>query len=61
MERLDFIASLTKGANSVVDVGCDHAYTLIKAIKNYDVLNGVGIDIAQKPLECAKENIKKLI
>ncbi len=59
MERLDFIASLTKGANSVVDVGCDHAYTLIKAISDYGVNSGVGIDVANKPLECAKENIKK--
>ncbi len=59
MERLDFIASLTKGSKAVVDCGCDHAYTLIKAINDYGVSRGYGIDVAKKPLECAKENIKK--
>ncbi len=59
MERLDFIASLTRGAKCVVDCGCDHAYTLIRAINDYGVEKGYGIDVAEKPLECARENIKK--
>ena len=57
MDRLDFIASLTKGVDSVVDCGCDHAYTLINCIKKYDVKKGLGLDINQGPLDQAKKNV----
>ena len=57
MERLQYLASLTKGLDSVVDCGCDHAYTLIKAIKNYGVKKGLGLDINDGPLEAAKKNV----
>ena len=57
MDRLEFLASLTKGLDSVVDCGCDHASTLIKAVKNYGVKKGLGLDINDGPLEAAKKNV----
>lgn len=57
MNRLDFIASLTKGLDTIVDVGCDHAYTLINAINNYGVKKGYGIDVVDGPIEAAKKNV----
>ena len=37
MDRLELIASLTKGSHSLLDVGCDHAYVLIKALTKYNI------------------------
>ena len=58
MDRLDFIAHLTENSESVVDVGCDHAYTLIKAVNDYSVKKGYGLDIATGPIEIAKKNVR---
>jgi len=57
MDRLDFIASLTKGLDTIVDVGCDHAYTLINAITKYGVNKGYGLDVVDGPIEAAKRNV----
>ncbi len=57
MDRLDFIASLASGLDSVVDCGCDHAYTLINCIKKYGVKKGLGLDINEGPLESARKNV----
>jgi len=59
MERLDFIASLAKDSKKLLDVGCDHAYTVIKAITNYNVEFAIASDINQGPLNQARENIIK--
>ncbi|MCR5349631.1 MAG: tRNA (adenine(22)-N(1))-methyltransferase TrmK [Acholeplasmatales bacterium] len=59
MDRIDLIASLAKDSNCVVDCGCDHAYTLIKALKDYNVKSGIASDLNDMPLENAKENIIK--
>ena len=59
MERLDFIASLAKNTDTLLDVGCDHAYTVIKAITNYNVKRAIASDINIGPLNQAKENIYK--
>jgi len=57
MDRLDYIASLAEGLDSVVDCGCDHAYTLINCINKYGVKKGLGLDINEGPLEAAKKNV----
>lgn len=57
MDRLDFIASLSSGLNSVVDCGCDHAYTLINCVKKYGVKMGLGLDVNASPLAQAKKNV----
>lgn len=57
MKRIDLIASLAKGSNRILDIGCDHAYTVIKAIKDYGVNYAIASDINDGPLEIAKKNI----
>lgn len=59
MNRLELLASLAKDANSLVDCGCDHGYTAIKALKSYNVGFCYLLDINEGPLNNAKENIKK--
>ena len=59
MQRIELLASLAKGSNSLLDLGCDHAYVLIEAIKKYDVKQGIASDISDGPLNLAKENIIK--
>ena len=57
MDRLDLIASLAKGSDTLLDVGCDHAYAIIKAIKSYDVKRGIASDVAKGPLKMAEERL----
>lgn len=58
MSRLDLIASYTKGSKVVCDIGCDHAYALIGAIKQYGVEKGIAADINEGPLNNAIKSIK---
>lgn len=55
MNRINLLASLCKGSNIVCDIGCDHAYVLIEAIKSYNVKKGIASDIGVGPLEMAKK------
>ena len=59
MNRIDLLASLASDSNILLDVGCDHAYTVITACKNYNVKKAIASDIAEGPLEVAKANIIK--
>ena len=59
MQRIELLASLAKGSNSLLDLGCDHAYVLIEAIKKYDVKQGIASDISNGPLKMAKDSIIK--
>ncbi|MDE7263539.1 MAG: class I SAM-dependent methyltransferase [Anaeroplasmataceae bacterium] len=59
MNRIQRIASFCKGSKVVCDIGCDHAYTLVYAIKNFGVEKGIAADIAQGPLLNAKKTIKE--
>lgn len=58
MDRIDLLASLCKGSDTICDVGCDHAYVLVKALLEYDCKRGIASDINAGPLSAAKENIK---
>ena len=58
MNRLDLIASYTKGSKVVCDIGCDHAYALVKALKDYGVEKGIAADINEGPLNNAIKSIK---
>ncbi|MGM9970294.1 MAG: tRNA (adenine(22)-N(1))-methyltransferase [Anaeroplasma sp.] len=57
MNRLDLLASLCKDSNTICDIGCDHAYTVIKALKYYGVKKAIAADISQGPLNQARINI----
>ena len=59
MDRIEFIASLAKDSDILLDVGCDHAYTVIKAVKDYNVKHAIASDVADKPLMMAKRNISE--
>ena len=57
MNRIELLASLTKGYHTICDIGCDHGYVLIKALEEYDVSYAYALDINQKPLEMARNNV----
>ncbi len=56
IDRIDFLASLTQGSESLVDCGCDHGYVAIKAIEDYQVKHCYLLDINEGPLTNAKNN-----
>lgn len=57
MNRIETLAYLAKDAEILCDVGCDHAYSLILAIKKYGVKSGIAADVATGPLNNAKTSI----
>lgn len=59
MKRIGILASLTKGYDTICDIGCDHAYVILEALNKYDVKYAYAIDVNLEPLERAKTNIKK--
>lgn len=59
MNRIKKIASFCVGSQVVCDIGCDHAYSLIYAIKEYGVKKGIAVDIAEGPLSNAKKTIEE--
>ena len=57
MNRIELLASLCKGSECVCDIGCDHAYVLIEAVKRYNVIKGLACDVANGPLSRAEKSI----
>lgn len=57
--RIKFIASLLRGANTVLDIGTDHCKVLIEAVSNGYIKKGIGADLNLGPLKNASKNIKK--
>ena len=57
-KRLQEIAKYVYPYKNIADVGCDHGYLIIDAIKKYDVLKCVAIDNKEGPLNVARHNIK---
>ncbi|MDE8185730.1 tRNA (adenine(22)-N(1))-methyltransferase TrmK, partial [Erysipelothrix rhusiopathiae] len=43
----------------VADVGTDHGLLLIKAIQEHKAIMGYGLDIAEKPLQQARDNVER--
>ena len=58
-KRLLAIASLISKNDSVVDIGCDHAYLDIYLIKNKLCKQAIASDISEGALSQAKDNIEK--
>ena len=58
-KRLMCIASFIKDNSYVIDVGCDHAYLPIYLVQNKKNIKVIASDINDKPLEIARNNIKK--
>ncbi len=59
INRLDTIVSLLPKCDTVVDIGCDHAYVPIKLIKNNIAKKCIACDLRKGPLEVAKKNIQQ--
>lgn len=57
--RLELVASMVDDNSNIIDVGCDHAYLSIYLAKTLKNVNITASDIKERPLESAKENIKK--
>lgn len=57
MNRLELIASLTKGSKTIADIGCDHGYVVIDSIKKYQISHAYACDINLLPLQNAKKNV----
>jgi len=58
-KRLKQIADLVEDNASIIDVGCDHALLDIYLVNTKKNIKAVASDINEKPLQKAKENIKK--
>lgn len=57
-KRLQAVADTVTRGNTVVDVGCDHAYIAIYLIKEAIAPRVIAMDINKGPLKRANENIK---
>ena len=58
-KRIYTLASLASGYDTICDIGCDHGYTIKIALEKFGVKYAYAIDINEKPLEKAKETLKK--
>lgn len=58
-ERIEAITAFSAYKKCLVDIGSDHAYSAINAIKKYYVEKAYAVDIAEGPLLNAKKNILK--
>lgn len=57
-KRITALANLTKGYQTVVDIGSDHGLVLKEAIDLGYVRFGIASDINEKPLKQAEKNLK---
>ena len=57
-KRISFIASLTKGSKTVLDIGTDHGLVLKEAFEKNYITEAIASDINEKPLFQAKKNLK---
>ena len=55
--RIKAVAQLLERARKVADIGCDHAYLSIYAIKKKRAKAAIAMDVKEGPLAIAKENI----
>jgi len=58
-KRIQFLAELTKGYDTVLDIGTDHGFVLSKAFEKGYIKAGIATDLREKPLEVAMKNLKK--
>lgn len=58
-KRLQSVANFIPNASKVADIGTDHAYLLIYLAQQKDLKLGIASEIAQGPLNNAKENLQK--
>lgn len=57
MNRIAFIGELTKGYDTVIDIGSDHGLVLKYALEHKYIKHAVASDINEGPLNHAKKNL----
>ena len=57
-KRILFLAELTQGYHSVLDIGTDHGFVLEKAFEKGYIQKGIASDLREQPLKSAKNNLK---
>lgn len=57
MKRIDFLASLTKGYQKIIDIGTDHGLVLKKAFDQGYIKSAIATDINPLPLNSARINL----
>ena len=58
-DRLKLIGDLVKANSFCLDVGCDHALLDIYLVKRNKNIKAIASDVAEGPIEIAKNNIKR--
>ena len=58
-ERLLTVLNKINNCSSLLDVGCDHGYLAIAAVKEKRAGRVIASDVNKGPLEAARENIRK--
>ena len=56
-DRLKLIGDLVKANSFCLDVGCDHALLDIYLVKRNKNIKAIASDVAEGPLDIAKNNI----
>lgn len=57
--RLRAIASMVRSGVRLADIGCDHGYLICALTRDGQITGGIACDINEKPLEKAREEIKR--
>ena len=58
-ERLEKVLREVESASCLIDVGCDHGFLSIEAVRRGIALQAICSDVRKGPLERAKEHIEK--
>lgn len=58
MTRIETLSGLTQGIHTLLDIGTDHGYVIIEALKNGYITSAIACDVNASPLENAKQNIQ---
>lgn len=58
-KRIQTIASLINDAKTILDIGCDHGYLILEALKNNPLLKCHAIEVSIGPLLNAKKTLEK--
>lgn len=56
-KRLDKVLEIIEENRLLIDIGCDHGYVCIEAVKRNKTVNAIAADTAKGPLLRAKQNI----
>lgn len=57
-KRIAFLAELTQGYDTVLDIGTDHGLVLRTAFENQYIVRAIASDLREGPLQQAKKNLK---